>query len=294
MEKMQGDLRTLINVNMEHLDDGCMPLGYNETVAMMLEVAQGMEDLHGCGLIHADLKASNILVCPKQDVEGGKVDKGDEKKNELHFQVKIADFDTSDGIWGTGFWRAPEVLQAQLRGARTPLLSPAADVYSYGMLCYELLTGKIPFDKICGRSDYNVVISGRRPQLPAHLNLRMKELLSGCWRANPQDRPGWTWIIEILKKEQKIYPLLSIDDSKIMDIISADSPGPDFQLVLELLFCNQRFYSSWNRMVKMQLERYLEMQRIKDDDDDDSHIDDVDSHEADDDDDILQPLGLQF
>ncbi|CAK9203773.1 unnamed protein product [Sphagnum troendelagicum] len=294
MEQMSGDLRTLINVNMEDLGDGCMPLGYNETVAMMLEVAQGMEDLHGCGLIHADLKASNILVCPKQDVEGGQVDKGDEKKIQMHFQVKIADFDTSDGIWGTGFWRAPEVLQAQLRGAQTPLLSPAADVYSYGMLCYELLTGKIPFDKICGRSDYTVVISGRRPQLPAHLNLRMKELLSSCWRANPQDRPGWTWIIEILKKEQKIYPLLSIDDSKIMDIVSAHSRSLHHQQLLQdTLMCNQRYCKSLIGMVKVQLERNLEMQRIKDDDDD-SHVDDVDSHEADDDDDISQPLGLQF
>jgi len=307
MEKMEGDLRTLINVNMKDglrtlindnmkdVGDGCMPLAYNETVAMMLEVAQGMEDLHSCDLIHADLKASNILVYTNQDVEGGKVDKGDEKRIQRHFRVKIADFDTSDGIWGTGFWRAPEVLQAQLRGSQTPLLSPAADVYSYGMLCYELLTGKIPFDKVCDRSDYNVVISGRRPQLPAHLNLRMKELLSSCWRANPQDRPGWTWIIEILKKEQKIYPLLSIDNWKRMEIVTAHSPILHYQMLrYETSMCHKRFVISSMGMVLMQMERErnLEMQQIKDDDD--SHVDDVDSHEADDDDDISQPLGLQF
>jgi hypothetical protein len=131
------------------------------------------------------------------------------------------------------------------------------------------------------------------------LNLRMKELLSSCWCANSQDRPGWTWIIEILKKEQKIYPLLSIDNPKILDI-STHSPSFQYQYLKliahqELLMCNQRFLQSWLGMVEMQTERDLEMQRIKDDDDD-SHVDNIDSHEADDDDDddISQPLGLHF
>ncbi len=270
MERMIGDLRTLINVNMGNRDDGRMPLNYNETVAMMLEVAQGMEDLHSCDLIHADLKASNILVCTGNDFE---VEREDEKNIPIHFQVKIADFDTSDGIWGTGFWRAPKVLQARLRGDRTPLLSPAADIYSYGMLCYELLTGEIPFDKVCDWSDYNVVIAGRRPQLPAHLNLRMKELLSSCWRANPQDRPGWTWIIEILKKEQIKYPLLSIDDSA-----APLDEWTNFMLSLMVMKLTEK----WQRQNLMFKK-----------DDDNSDVDD-DSHDADDDDDKLQPLGLQF
>ncbi len=286
MERMNGDLRTLINVNMGDLDDGRMPLDYNETVAMMLEVAQGMEDLHACGLIHADLKASNILVCTEQDAEG------DEKKCLMYFRVKIADFDTSDGIWGTGFWRAPEVLQARLRGAQTPLLSPAADVYSYGMLCYELLTGKIPFDEICDRSDYNVVISGRRPELPAHLNLRMKELLSSCWRANPQDRPGWGRIIEILKKEQIIYPLLSMDDFPIADSSDPEEKLRNFlEAFKEMMICRHRFLSSWIDMQNMQDETVVKLHRIKDEDDD-LHVDDVDVHEGDDDDDMSQSLGL--
>ncbi|CAK9261684.1 unnamed protein product [Sphagnum jensenii] len=301
MEKMRGDLRTLINVNMKHLDDGCMPLGYNETVAMMLEVAQGMEDLHGCDLIHADLKASNILVCTEHDVEGGKVERGDEKKFEIYFRVKIADFDTSDGIWGTGFWRAPEVLQAQVRGAKTPSLSPAADVYSYGMLCYELLTGKIPFDKECGRSDYDFVVSGRRPQLPAHLNLSMKELLSSCWRANPQHRPGWTWIIETLKKEQIIYPLLdtskyTFSDAVVSKMLRACPLGTPFPLLvseyLKMMSYNHKLTYSLINMMRMQIDRSREMRGIKENDDD-SHVDDVESHEVDDDDDMSQPLGLQ-
>ncbi|CAM6058234.1 unnamed protein product [Sphagnum tenellum] len=278
MEQMRGDLRTLINVR----NEGCIPLGYNEIVAMMLEVAQGMEDLHGCDLIHADLKASNILVYTEQDLEGGKVERGDENKIQLYFQVKIADFDTSDGVWGTEFWRAPEVLQAQSSGAATPLLSPAADVYSYGMLGYEMLTGEIPFGKEL-KSNYDIVISGGRPEVPAYLNHRMKDLLSCCWRANPQERPGWTWIIEILKKERRRCPLLPCDWETV------DS-GLWNNLPVATMWCKRRFNSSLIGMAEMEVERKLKMQQIKNDDN--LSVDNFNSHETDDDDNMSQPLGL--
>jgi serine/threonine protein kinase len=200
MEKMDGDLRTLINQHLPLMPGGQMPFDYNEIIAMMLDVAQGMEDLHGCDLIHADLKASNILIYPVP-MEGKT---GEEEDYPVYFRAKIGDFDTPDDIVGTGFWRAPEVLEALKNGVK-PTLSPSADVYSYGMLCYELLTGQVPLDEYA-KCDYNVIISGRRPELPAHVNCRMKEMLSACWRAKPQDRPAWTWIREILEKELLIHP----------------------------------------------------------------------------------------
>ncbi len=62
MERMGGDLRTLIDDRVNYLEDGQMPFDYNNAVTMMIDIARAMEDLHGCDLIHADLKASNILV----------------------------------------------------------------------------------------------------------------------------------------------------------------------------------------------------------------------------------------
>jgi tRNA A-37 threonylcarbamoyl transferase component Bud32 len=70
MERMAGDLRTLIDSRMRvrkdkrkgKLEKGGMPFDYSNTITMMMHIAQGMEDLHSCDLIHADLKASNILV----------------------------------------------------------------------------------------------------------------------------------------------------------------------------------------------------------------------------------------
>ncbi len=105
---------------------------------------------------------------------------------------------------GTLFWRAPEVLQA-LKDRVQPILSPAADVYSFGMLCYELLTGLTPLEEL-ESNNYDAIVSGQRPKLPDHVNFTMQNLLRACWHAEPRKRPGWTTIISILKKERMQRP----------------------------------------------------------------------------------------
>jgi serine/threonine protein kinase len=196
---MDGDLRTLIERIIErrfpNLRDRC-PFRYDEAISMMIDIAEGMQDLHGCDLIHGDLKASNILVYLYG--LGGR--NGQDGRGPLFFRPKIGDFDSTDGVVGTAFWRAPEVLQA-LRNGCKPMLSAAADVYGYGMVCYELLTACIPFEE-SAKSNYDIILSGQRPELPAYLNQTMKDLLQACWRANSQDRPGWVWIIETLKEQK--------------------------------------------------------------------------------------------
>ncbi|CAN5958990.1 unnamed protein product [Sphagnum jensenii] len=130
MEKVDGDLRTVIDclINLPDLPDRWMPFSYDQSISMMMEIAEGMQDLHGCDLIHGDLKASNILVYVEL-MEGAS---WQDDEVPIYVRAKIGDFDTSDGVVGTGFWRAPEVLQA-LKNRCKPMLSPAADVYSYGM-----------------------------------------------------------------------------------------------------------------------------------------------------------------
>jgi serine/threonine protein kinase len=191
MERMAGDLRTLIDDRMNYLTDGQMPFEYTQTITVMIRIAEGMKDLHRCDIIHGDLKASNILV----------------GWGSTNFDVKIGDFDNCDGVQGTAFWRAPEVLQA-VKNRTKPMFSPAVDVYSYAMLCYELLTGHIPLRQY-RRGNYDVVLSGERPQLPAHVNDALKTLLHACWRAEAGERPGWTYIIQTLQLELQIHPLKS-------------------------------------------------------------------------------------
>jgi serine/threonine protein kinase len=215
MERMGGDLRNLIDHGvryagyvgdgrMHYVKDGQMPFDYIDTIKMMMEIAGGMEDLHSCGLIHRDLKAANILVTTLSlNPRHGEVIGLEQALESLYFYVKVGDYESSDGIEGTGFWRPPEVLQALKEGTK-PVWSCEGDVYSFAMLCYELLTGRIPFGER-RLSDYDAVLSGQRPELPDHVNSGMRNLLHRCWQTEPQKRPGWTAIIEYLKDEFQLH-----------------------------------------------------------------------------------------
>jgi serine/threonine protein kinase len=214
MERMNGDLRNLIDHGVRYVgyvDDGQMhnvksgemPFDYSDTIKMMMDVARGMEDLHSCGLIHRDLKASNVLVTPLSlNSRRAEVIGLEQAFESFYFYVKIGDYESSDGAGGTGFWRPPEVLQA-LKDGTKPKWSHKGDVYSFAMLCYELLTGCIPFDcpPSLRRETVEKVLSGQRPELPAHVNPLMRNLLHCCWQTEPQKRPEWTKIIEVLKGE---------------------------------------------------------------------------------------------
>jgi len=218
MQLMQGDLQNFINHN-PFLD-------YGDRLGLMKAIASGIKELHGCGFIHKDLKASNILLsrlphrglplpgdtlshtllCDTPNYRYVRVNftlgtlVADVKIGVIH--VKVGDYESSDGVLGTGFFRAPEVLRA-LRDDTKVEYSAAVDVYSFGMVCYELLTGKYPFEGH-RMSDYDLVLSGKRPDVSDELPW-MRELLHRCWDEDPHQRPGWDEILQILGKELFIW-----------------------------------------------------------------------------------------
>jgi serine/threonine protein kinase len=226
MHAYRGDLRNLIDKRMDYLksrmrsnmqdDDATqmmmMPFPHNSTLRIMEQIALGMENLCEIGIIHRDLKASNIFVLPGEDEKDGIIRYHNSRKVELKegllydwFLVYVGDFATSDGVVGTGFWRPPEVLKAVKEDIR-PTYTAAVDVYGFGMVCYELLTGHIPFQYEGVRTvHYDVVLSGRRPKLPDYLSPGMTQLLLKCWHQDPCQRPGWHEIKETLRTERQDF-----------------------------------------------------------------------------------------
>lgn len=125
MEYVEGtDLKTLI------YDQGRLPL--NIALSYMTQICSGVGYAHRAGLVHCDLKPQNILVA-----EDGRV-----KITDFGIAVTLAAVqteETRDLVWGSPHYFAPE----QIMGASP---SPATDVYALGVVLFEMLTGRMPFE----------------------------------------------------------------------------------------------------------------------------------------------------
>ncbi|KAM0945379.1 putative dual-specificity kinase TKL-Pl-4 family [Dioscorea sansibarensis] len=148
-----------------------------------VDVSKGMNYLHQNNIIHRDLKAANLLM----------------DENEV---AKVADFGVArvkaqSGVMtaetGTYRWMAPEVIEHKPYDHK-------ADVFSFAIVLWELLTGKIPYEYMTPlQAAVGVVQKGLRPTIPKNTNPKLAELLKRCWQQDPSLRPDFSEILEILR-----------------------------------------------------------------------------------------------
>ncbi|KAG5206857.1 hypothetical protein JEQ12_018430 [Ovis aries] len=157
-----------------------------------VQIARGMNYLHDeaiVPIIHRDLKSSNILILQK-------VENGDLSNKVL----KITDFGlarewhrtTKMSAAGTYAWMAPEVIRASM-------FSKGSDVWSYGVLLWELLTGEVPFRGIDGLAvAYGVAMNKLALPIPSTCPEPFAKLMEDCWNPDPHSRPSFTSILDQL------------------------------------------------------------------------------------------------
>ncbi|KAJ7202554.1 kinase-like domain-containing protein, partial [Mycena pura] len=145
----------------------------------MHEVANGMEYLHGEGVLHGDLRAANVLVDDRihcQVCDFGQ----NEMKSEAHRINGTAP------AYGTLRWQAPELI----RGSNE--LTPEMDVYAYAICCIEILSmGRLPWPLMSDDDVRNIILSIKtRPQIPAtrFTTPALEALLHMCWDEDPAAR----------------------------------------------------------------------------------------------------------
>ncbi|KAG0561181.1 hypothetical protein KC19_9G043400 [Ceratodon purpureus] len=178
MRRFTCDLRAYIDRQMlelfEKKSHGPPFKDIQNVYSVLYSAATDLEELHQAGVVHRDIKASNILT--RAGVGG---------------ESFLIDYECSVGVIGTGFWRAPEILeQVQKRVPSSELVfTKKADIYSFGMMCYEMVTGCIPFEGH-PQNDYSIVLRGERPHLPEDLNSDLKNIIEQCWDQDPLSRPS--------------------------------------------------------------------------------------------------------
>jgi serine/threonine-protein kinase len=205
MELMEGQsLRDRISAS------GPMPI--DQAVAFVRQVIDALAAAHRMGIVHRDLKPDNIFLVTDAQVPGG-------------FRAKLFDFGvakllgdkqqqvghkTIDGaVVGTPFYMSPEQALCQDVGA-------AADIYAMGVVMYEMVTGKVPFQS---------------EQLVLLLNAILKQPAPPPSRMRP-DTPPWLdrLILRCLEKDPEARPRSMEEVGAILAAGSTDMSGSEVAL----------------------------------------------------------------
>ncbi|KAM6177361.1 mitogen-activated protein kinase kinase kinase 21 [Erethizon dorsatum] len=157
-----------------------------------VQIARGMLYLHEeavVPILHRDLKSSNILLLEKI-----------EHDDVCNKTLKITDFGlarewhrtTKMSAAGTYAWMAPEVI-------RSSLFSKGSDIWSYGVLLWELLTGEVPYRGIDGLAvAYGVAVNKLTLPIPSTCPEPFAKLMKECWEQDPHIRPSFASILQQL------------------------------------------------------------------------------------------------
>ncbi|XP_004716927.1 mitogen-activated protein kinase kinase kinase 12 isoform X2 [Echinops telfairi] len=160
-------------------------------------IAGGMNYLHLHKIIHRDLKSPNMLITYDDVV----------KISDFGTSKELSDKSTKMSFAGTVAWMAPEVI-------RNEPVSEKVDIWSFGVVLWELLTGEIPYKDV----DSSAIIWGVGSNslhlpVPSSCPDGFKILLRQCWNSKPRNRPSFRQILlhldiasaDVLSTPQETY-----------------------------------------------------------------------------------------
>ncbi|GBB97566.1 hypothetical protein RclHR1_03000009 [Rhizophagus clarus] len=172
----------------------------------LYKIINGLSKIHDAKIIHRDLHSGNILL-------------------NLFLNAKICDLGTSksatesttdneEEIYGIIPYVAPEVLQGKK-------YTEASDIYSFGMIMWEVMVGRRPFwDR---KHDTELIIEicdGLRPPIITNAPKGYIDLMKECWHSDPEKRPTADEVLE------KINDILNNEWNNKTKIIKSSDIGP--------------------------------------------------------------------
>lgn len=175
--------------------------GSVEVIDFFIEVGDALEKLHGSGLVHGNLKPSNLMVR-----------RGEDEVHPYFSDIGLDYVYRPENFQGVDFWRvfpymAPERIRLYLEGGEVKL-EPAMDIYSFGVLLFETLSGRRMFlrstsleglleEKREGVDRYRLVgVTFPRPRIDLKA---LNELIRCCLSFMPEDRPSIVQVLERLR-----------------------------------------------------------------------------------------------
>lgn len=195
-----------------HCEDGKTKLTPTQLTMIAYGISVGMQYLHSHNIIHRDLKTQNVLL------------------DEQYMPI-IADFGSSrkldsvqamTGLFGTTNYMAPEFIHGEEYDEKV-------DVYSFGLILWELFTKCVPFDGLeSAQVIFLVFIQQTRPPIPENTPQPLAKLIECCWAQNPKDRPPFQKIIPLFENGTVEFP--HTDRAKFNGMISQFSLSQQLKL----------------------------------------------------------------
>jgi serine/threonine-protein kinase len=195
-------------------------LGIDEALDLFLALAEALAAIHNAGIVHRDLSAGNVVVCP-----GGRV-------VIIDFGIFAArcNIGREQTISGTPEYMAPETIAASAR----PDTGPLVDLYSLGVIAWQLLAGKLPFTgtsvpELLERHLHGPVppLAEARPEVPPEL----ADVVASLVHKDPLERPGsedLLWRLRAIRS--RLEPRAHGGPVRVLIV----DDEPDTRLLLEL------------------------------------------------------------
>jgi eukaryotic-like serine/threonine-protein kinase len=165
------------------------PIPVEESLKLALQIAEALEAAHEKGVIHRDLKPANIKVTPEGKVKVldfglAKAFAGEQADLNLSNSPTLSNAATQKGIiLGTAAYMSPEQ-------ARGETVDKKADIWAFGCVLFEMLTGRVTFE---GRTVSDILASVLKidpgwNRLPPNLHSRIRMLLERCLEKEVKNR----------------------------------------------------------------------------------------------------------
>lgn len=206
----KGSLKDLISKSMKREPD---PLwDYTHKLIISYGIARAMEYLHRINILHRDLKSENILLDDK--LYPYITDFGTSKNAE--------DIKKSNTIkQTTATIMPPEFLENYDKYNRTKPI----DVYSYAIVLFYLWSEKQPFTETNPFIIADKTINNIRPEFPENIpEEKWRNLIRQCWEQNPNSRPAFNQICELLESSEFVIPEAKKEFDEYKEYLDKNSP----------------------------------------------------------------------
>jgi serine/threonine-protein kinase len=183
------------------------PLSTDEALEILVAIAEGLAAVHRAGIAHRDVKPSNVMLAP-----GNRVLLTDFGLVVPEYRASNPDFS------GTAEYMAPEAIRGQIAQGAGHLV----DVYALGVLAFELLTGRLPYEGTFVQV-LNAHVEAPIPDVPGvppKLAALVREMLAKEPDARPQQLEAVAWRLRTLRAElgaasqPRPFSVIVVDDDK--------------------------------------------------------------------------------